>query len=153
MVFRRTLTRSQPAGPVQAYITFRAAAPLATHWRPASCAEVDCAHYVNGWATTVLPGSDEEALVRQAGRVWRHQVQGGPWPDAAGFLRFEFEAGQVCFAAHRHRVPLERPPLFVVRNGDWRANLGVRRTHTRATDWVDEFANHQDKVARRAGRG
>lgn len=153
MSFQRKLSRVAPVGPARAYQTFQAAAPVATHWRKATCAEVECPHYTHGWATTVLPGSEEEALIRRAGRHWQDEVRGGPWPDEGGFLRFVFAPGQPCFAAHRHRVPLERPPLFVVRDGDWRGGAGLIRRHTRGADWVEDFAEHQDKLITRLGRG
>jgi hypothetical protein len=146
-MFKRKLTRIAPKGPPQGYQTYQAAAPLSTHWRPATCAEVDCAHHARGWATTVIAGSDDEALIRRAGRAFTtERVEGG-------FLRFTFHAGQPCFAVHRHRVPLERDPLFVVRGGDWRANTGLIRRHTRGADWVDDFATHQDQLITRLGRG
>lgn len=146
-MWKRRLNRVQPVGPVQVYQTFQAAAPLSTHWRKATCAEVDCAHYINGWATTVLAGSDDEALIRRAGRAFVVERQQG------GFLRFVFHAGQPCFKAHQHKVPLERDPLFIVRGGDWRANTGLIRQHTRGVDWVDHFATHQDQLIARQNRG
>jgi hypothetical protein len=145
--FRRHLNRVDPAGPPQAYQTFQAAAPLRTHWRQATCAEVECAHHIHGWVTTVLAGSEDEALIRRAGRAFAVERQEG------GFLRFTFHAGQPCFAAHRHRVPLERDPLFIVRGGDWRASTGLIRRHTRGVDWVDDFATHQDQLIARQNRG
>lgn len=151
MGFTRKLFRVQPVGPPQAYKTFQAAAPLATHWRVATCVEVDCEHYVNGWATTVLPGSVEEGLIRTSGRHWLGQEKGGPRPDENGMLRFLFPPGQPCFDPMRHRVPLERDPLFIVRRGDWRANLGLIRRHKRGDDWVDDFATHQDKLIAQQG--
>ncbi len=152
-MFGRKLFRIDPVGPVQAYKTYQVAAPVRTHWRVATCAEVECEHYTHGWATTVLPGSSDEALVRGSGRHWRGEVQGGPKPDEHGMLRFVFPPGQPCFGAHRHRVPLGRDPFFVVRGGDWRANTGLIRRHTRGADWVDDFATHQDKLIAQQQRG
>ena len=153
MGFDRKLFRIDPVGPVQAYKTYQVAAPLTTHWRPATCAEIECEHYEHGWATTVLPGSGDEALIRSSGRHWQDEVRGGPWPDEQGFLTFLFPPGQACFGAHRHRVPLGRDPFFVVRRNDWRGNLGLIRRHKRGADWVDDFATHQDKLIAQQQRG
>lgn len=139
--------RIQPQMPVQAYKTYELSAPLASHWRKATCAEVDCPHWTHGWATTVVTGSDDEALIRRARRRFTAEHQ------ADGFTRFMFEPGQPCFAASRHQLPLEREPLYVVRGGDWRANTGRVRTHTSGESWVDDFATHQDQLATRIERG
>lgn len=152
-MWKRKLNRVEPKLPVQAVQTFQAVAPLRTHWRRATCAEVECEHYTHGWATTVLPGSTEEAIIRSSGRRWVDEIRGGPWPDEKGFLRFVFPPGQPCFGDFRHKVPLERPPLFIVRGGDWRANTGLIKQHTRGVDWVDHFANHQDQIIARQQRG
>lgn len=140
--------RIQPVAAPAAYRTYRLAAPLATHWRTASCAEVDCQHHLHGWATTVLAGSADEALVRQSGRRWTAERLPG------GMVRYVFPAGQRCFAASTHRLPLDRPARCLVRGGDWRANLGVVRDHGERTDlWVEDFATHQNKIIEAIERG
>ena len=70
-----------------------------------------------------------------------------------GLTEFTFEAGQTCFV--EHRVPLEREPLYVVRDGDWRGNPRgtAPRIHTRPDDWVDDFAEHQQRLADRFEQG
>jgi hypothetical protein len=109
---------------------------------------VDCKAYQNGWATTVFAGSDDEALIRSLNYRFVETK------EADGMIRFTFYAEQPCFAASRHRVPIEREPLYVVRGGDWRGNpRGEKTTHTRPEDWVDDFANHQDKLATRLAQG
>jgi hypothetical protein len=46
-------------------------------------------------------------------------------------------------------VPLERPELYVVRGGDWRGNpRGEVRRHSGPDSWVNDFAEHQDRIAR-----
>lgn len=140
--------RLDPAGPVQAYKTYRITAPLQTHWRKATCAEVDCPHHLNGWATTVFAGSDDEALIRRAGRHFTVE------PAEGGMLRFLFPAGQACFRSSTHRLPLERPALCVVRGGDWRRHLGVIRDHGERADlWVEDFAENQDRIRTAIERG
>jgi hypothetical protein len=144
----RPVNRIQPVMPVGAYKTYQIIAPVSTHFRPATCEEVDCGAWKNGWATTVLPGSDDETVVRGAGRRFIEERT----PD--GFVRFIFPAGQSCFAVSRHRVPLERPPIHIVRHGDWRGNpSGQRRQHTRPEHWVEDFAEHQDQIKTTIERG
>ena len=48
--------------PAQNYKTWEVIYPHASHYRPATCAEVDCSHYLNGWQTVV----DESTNLGQA---------------------------------------------------------------------------------------
>lgn len=141
--------RIPPNMPIGAYQTFQISAPLETHWRPATCAEVDCAQYLGGWRVRVegLAEADVYAIANSGRRYVRHDV-------AEGETWLVFGPGQSCFAASEHRVPLGRPELFVVRDGDWRGNpTGQVRKHANAEDWVDQFATHQDRVARAIQEG
>lgn len=146
--------RLPPAGPPQIYETFSVKAPIATHWRPASCLEVECSAHVNGWRTTVLAGSNDEALLRQAcsGTVDGHRRHFVELAQADGLVQFAFEPGQPCLAVSTHVVPLERPELYVRRAGDWRAHLGEARHYARADQWVDDFMVHQDRIIRQQER-
>lgn len=140
--------RIQPKMPVTAYRTYGFSRPVQTHWRRATCAEVGCPPYLHGWATTVLADSEDESVIRSSGRKWTRieRLEGG-------FHRYMFGPGQQCFAAARHRVQLERPGLFVVRDGDWRGNpTGYRRLLT-ADQWVEDFGEHQERLAEGANRG
>lgn len=140
----RPLNRPVPALPVGGMQTYGIVSPLETHFRPASCAEVDCEPYRHGWRIRLegLTPQDVHAATH-SGRRWR-RVEVGP---AETYL--EYEAGQACFRAATHRKSLERPELYVVRGGDWRASTGVIRRHTSAGSWVDDFATHQEQVAKR----
>lgn len=147
-----TLFRLPPRLPAAAYRTYQVAAPIATHWRPASCAEVDCEDYLRGWTTVV----DERVELgqRQANYIRhdrsRRSVEQRR-PD--GTTAFWFEAGQRCFG-RQHRVRLDRPELYVARDGDWRGNpTGWVRRHTSAADWVEDFGEHQLRVAVQVRRG
>lgn len=136
------------------YRTFGIAAPQATHWRPATCAEVDCANWANGFRVTcdlrTQLGVDQARYIRdKAGRHFTHA-----FTDDSRVITFTFPAGQQCFIAHR--LPLGRPALFVARNGDWRGSGRrplERRVFDRPDQWVDTFAEHQDKLATAARRG
>lgn len=139
--------RIPPAMPVGAYQTYEIRAPRATHFRPASCAEAGCANFRNGWRVRVegLPAPLLHAA-KNSGRKYTvlSVAEGETW--------LVFEAGQSCFA--KHEVPLGRPELYVVRDGDWRGNpTGRTRTHVRAADWVEDFAEHQLRVAEQVERG
>lgn len=140
--------RVTPALPVGATKTYTVAQPLATHWRPATCEEVDCANWRNGWKTIVNVSVDlghrQVAYIRhESGRRFTEHREGAA-------VVFVFEAGQRCFS--QHRVPLERDPLFLVRMGDWRG-YGPTRVHKRPGDWVEDFSENLDKVRDRQERG
>ncbi len=152
MAFPSDRTRAiMPALPTQAYKTYSVHAPERTHRRPATCAEVDCQHYLCGWQTAVDESTElgqRQAHYIRHDRSRRHAESREP----TGLTVFAFAPGQPCFTnpptGPGHSIPLERPPLFVVRDGDWRGNpLGTpTRIHTRAEDWVDDFASHQDRL-------
>jgi hypothetical protein len=140
--------RITPRGGPQTYQTYALSAPRATHTRPASCAEVECPAHLHGWAVTVAPGSADEGAIRGSGRHFL-----SPEIQPGGFVRYVFPAGQACFRSSAHRVPLDRPALYVVRGGDWRANTGVIRRHANGDDWVDDFRTHQDRITTVVNRG
>lgn len=156
--------RIQPRLPASGMKTYALAAPLASHWRPATCEEVDCPSYLQGWKTIVDEatelGQRQAAYVRSEclddAQANRPAVGGRRrYREAreAGLTVFTFEAGQRCFAAHQQ--PLEREPLYLVRGGDWRGNPRGEpaRRHVRPDDWVDDFAEHQQHLADRLERG
>ena len=136
------------------YQTYAIKRPATTHWRPATCADVDCPAYLYGWRTEVdehteLGASQAHFLRTSSGRAYteeRHPV--------ARTTVFTFEAGQRCFGADRHRAPLEREPLYVVRGGDRRGNpTGMRRVHSGPDPWLDDFGTNQDHLNTAAQRG
>lgn len=142
--------RLPPAGPPGAYKTYQVLRPAATHWRAASCAEVGCVAHSSGWTTTVPAGGRLEHTVRASGRHWETETVN---PD--GTVTFEFPPGQACFAAATHRVQVRDDEIYLVRGGDWRGNpAGIEpRRHTRAVDFVDDWATHQQALADRVRRG
>lgn len=152
-----SLFRIEPAIGAEHMKTYQIVAPVATHWRAATCAEVECEHSQRGWATTVLPGSDDEATLRRAadGGIDGHRRWFTRETQPDGFVRYIFAPGQPCFRASTHRVPLERDPLFRVKGGDWRGNpRGIStRTHANGADWVDDFGEHQQGIADHINRG
>lgn len=141
--------RIPPKMRVGAYKTYSLRSPRATHTRKATCAEVDCRHQREGWITRIDVGTELGA--RQANYIRLHSGRRFTYSQAASLVTFVFAAGQECFA--EHRVPLDRPAFYLVRGGDWRANTGLIRRHMRGDDWVDDFANHQDKLATEINKG
>jgi hypothetical protein len=149
----RPLTRIPPAGPVQAYRTYAVAAPAATHWRRATCVEVECGAWARGWRT-VLDMADAEQANRA---LYIRTMSGRRFTEARtgpSEVTFSFPPGQPCFRAAEHRVRTARPELYVVRAGDWRGNpTGWKRQHTRPEHWVEDFAENQDALRTRYERG
>lgn len=148
------LNRIEPNGPPSAYQTYAAVVPRATHTRPATCAEVECEHHVKGWATTVAPDSDQERLMLRAMRglvdgIRRHATYDHKTRD--GFRRYVFPAGQACFRASTHRVPLERDPVTLIRRGDWRRQ-GPPQVIA-VDEWIDRFDQNLQAIADRVARG
>src|ERR1051325_10467335 len=139
------MSRVMPNMPVQNYKTYQLLRPGSTHYRPATCEEVDCEPFRQGWVTRLEKATQQEMVdllrvtCQNTGRAFREI-------DEGTHLSFIFEAGQACFRAVQHKVLLEREPLYVVRRGDWRADLGSRRVHANGTDWGDDFAPHQDRI-------
>jgi hypothetical protein len=145
--------RIAPNLPAESYRTFQVASPLATHWRDGTCEEADCAAYLRGWATAVDEATDLGA--RQAHYI-RNVARRGYTEDRTGgtVTTFTFAAGQRCFASP-HKVPLERPELYVVRGGDWRGNpRGTEPVrHSGPDPWLDDFQTNQDRLGRLIERG
>lgn len=143
------MSRIQPQGRVQDYKTYQIVSPVSTHWRPATCAEVDCPEYMKGWKIRIegLPPAMVHAA-RTSGRSYKELdvTENEHW--------LIFDSGQPCFRASQHRMLLDKQEIFVVRDGDFRGNpTGNVRTHTRPEHWVEDFSEHQDRVVQQIQRG
>lgn len=148
----RRLNRITPSLPAQAYKTYQIVAPLPTHWRSATCEEALCGAHEHGWRTLV----DETAELGQRQAHYIRAMSGRRFLEertVEGLTAFVFEAGQRCFQPHQ--VPLERDPLYFVRGGDFRGNPSgaAPYQHRRGEDWVEDFAGHQDRIARQIEKG
>lgn len=145
----RELFRLPLHGPPQAFKTYALKAPISTHWRKASCAEIGCSAHLKGWTTIVAVESPQAQYIRaKSGRHFTEARRAG------GMTEFRFPAGQACFAAGDHKVPLERTPLYVVRDGDYRGNpTGRSMRHRTAEAWRDDFGEHQERIADERRRG
>lgn len=144
------VSRPQPLMDAAAYKTYEMRSPLSTHFRPATCAEVDCPHYLNGWRVhleALTPDLAEAA--RKSGRRYREERV------AEGQTYIVFEPGQQCFRVSQHRARVERPPLYIVRDGDHRGNpRGTKaRLHQNPANWVEDFATHQQAIADEIEKG
>ncbi len=128
---------------------FRSFGMRTTRTVSATCAEVDCPHWQNGWACVVVPGSEDAGVVEAAcdGRAdGRRRAWARLEPLPKGFVRIWFDPGQPCFKASTHRVPWEAS--WYHRDGDWRGNpSGLVVAHRNARSWVDEFGEHQLRIA------
>lgn len=149
MEFKRPLNRITPVGPVQGYRTFQVVAPLSTHWRAATCQEVDCPQYLGGWRIRVEVLEPQMLhTARTSGRKFSelHVAEGENW--------LVFEAGQPCFRASEHRKLLDRQEIYIARDGDYRGNpTGRVRKHSRPEFWVEEMQENNLAVRERLERG
>jgi hypothetical protein len=150
---QRPINRLTPQLPAHAMKTYAIVAPRETHFRAATCAEFQCDGHTRGWQsrideTTELGQKQAHYIRKQSGRRFIETCE-------AGLTVFDFEAGQQCFRSDRHLMPVGRPELYLVRDGDWRGNpRGTSAVqHKRPEEWVDDFANHQQKLADRLQQG
>ncbi len=150
----RPLNRIVPNVPAAAYKTYGIRSPLATHFRPATCAEVECWAHIKGWQTAV----DESADLGQRQAYYIRKQSGRRYiehRDEVGMTCFEFEAGQRCFRSDEHRISLQRPERFLVLGGDWRGNpVGTAAVqHTKPEFWIEDFQEHQTRLRDARERG
>ncbi len=113
---------------------FRVALPPATHRIPATCEEVDCPHYLEGWMTIVAVDSRQANYIRRySGRQFTVTKTG------ENILEYKFAAGQECFRDHTRLSG--RPPFYLheTREG--------RRMHT-AENFVEHAHEEMDKNER-----
>lgn len=145
------LNRIEPNLPAAAYKTYQIIAPKSTHYRPATCEEVECDMYQNGWKSIIDESTD---LGKKQAHYIRYESRRSFKTERLpnGLTSFYFEPGQQCF--YEHQVKLDRPEIYVVTGGDFRGNpLGTAPVrHKNAADWQDDFANHQDKLANQRQR-
>lgn len=149
----RPVTRINPNLPVQDYVSYHINMPTATHWRPATCAEVSCVNHHYGWQTTVdetttLGQMQAHHIRKESGLGFTEERQPG------GLTAFTFPAGQKCFSADDHKTRLDRQENYLVTGGDWRGNpSGLRRVHTRPEHWVEDMQENQDRLSSRLAQG
>ena len=145
----RQANRITPNLSVQSYKTYSITAPPSTHFRPATCKEVDCPAYMHGWRTVVdertyLGATQAGYIRREAGRSFTEAKEEG------GLTVFTFAPEQVCFQPHQ--VRLERAEIFSTRGGDWRGAT-TSSTIYRPEHWVENFQENQEALKRKLGEG
>jgi len=131
---QRQLNRNTPELGPEHMRTHAILAPLATHFRKATCEEVECEHYAHGWGVPAKHLTEQDLHdIKASGRAYtKVQIKEGEdhlW----------FAPGQPCFRASIHVIRIDRPELFVVRDGDWRGN--PRKTETQVFSSADSWAD------------
>jgi hypothetical protein len=142
------INRQPPLMGVEKYVTWSVSAPRnGDFWVAATCEEVECGGWSTGWVSrideTTELGQAQAAYIR-ADRSRRHTERRTP----EGLTEFVFPPGQPCFQSDRHRARTGRPDLYVVRGGDWRGTTTAPRVYEAAEHWVNDFAEHQDRLSR-----
>ena len=143
-----------PLMDADAYKTYGMSMPLTTHWRKATCEEIECEAQRNGWVSTFDLSTElgrKQFAYCQADKSRSYSMQ----RPSADLVKLVYKPGNECFRRSDHRLPLERPARFVVAGGDWRGNprRTPARVHVRAEDWVEDFSEHQDALASAIERG
>lgn len=138
--------------PAQAYKTYQVIAPISTHFRPATCSEVECRAHTQGWRTVIDEGTgmgqrQAHYIRKDSGRKFTEERTG------LTMTTFVFEADQRCFTTHQVRLGL--PEHYLVRDGDHRGNpLGTKpRRHTGPEEWLEDFSDHQDRITQAIEKG
>lgn len=134
-----TINRIQPQGEVQHYQTYsiRAGSDAMVI---SACKDVGCKNWLYGWDVildeSTTEGKQLAIIARKSGRTFK-EVKA-----PSGVTVFQFDSHQRCFEEHR-----TRPDIFTRRHGDWRGNpSGNVYRHTNARDWVEDFAENQQRL-------
>lgn len=141
------LNRPVPALGPEHFKSYEVSRPRSTHFRKATCREVECPNYERGWRTTCdisteLGQQQAAYITKRSGRTYTAHSVGD-------MLTFTFPAEQLCFS--QHTVPLDREPFFAVKAGDWRRYGTTQQLRVR--DWLDDFGAHQLRIAEQRQRG
>lgn len=133
-----------------AYRTFEVRSPLATHFRDATCAEMECQHHLNGWVSNIDISTTQ-------GLTWARAISASgrkyTWTKLGDVVTFRFPAGQDCFQAP-HKVPTGRPEIYVVRDGDWRGNpTGRVHRERQPLLFVEQFEEGLAHIRKKIGQG
>jgi hypothetical protein len=133
---------------------------------PATCEEVSCQHYLNGWHSAIDESTDlgqrqAHYIRKQSGRGFA-EYPGREWngkmidaltaanrplsdfePVGDNITVFEFKPGQACFQSDSHMKPQAYNPLYLVGGCE-----GLIRRHTSGDSWADDLRTHQEAVVR-----
>lgn len=120
---------------------YSASRPVSTHWREATCQEVDCLHYLQGWETkidisTELGKAQYNYIIHKSGKRGKGKQDGN-------MITFIFFPEQKCF--REHKLPLDREPILTIQKGH-------DRRIARAGEWHDDMNEsihkHQQDVGK-----
>lgn len=133
---------------VTAYKTYAVRAPKSTHTVARTCEQVNCEAWRLGWKTALdVADATQRGLARwivdESGRAYT-------WEQIGTAITFSFPPGQQCFAEHREQV---RPGIYVVRDGDYRGNPTGWKVKLHERAWVDDFGEHQERLADEQRKG
>lgn len=142
--------RIQPMMPAQNYKTYGFSRPLKTHWRSATCEDVDCTFYVNGWFSDIDESTADGQM--QAMFIRHDKTRSFKESKVDGRTRFTYLPGTICFYHTTHRLPADMPPKFYVYGGDWRGKRGSV-VYRNADNWQEDLAEHQDQLIEIIKRG
>lgn len=142
--------RVQPKMAPTAYRSFEVHSPIETHWRDATCKEMECQHYLAGWVSrfdvSTPQGKQWAYAVRRSGRRYS-------WEQSGSIVTFRFGPGQACFQSP-HKVEVGRPELYIVRDGDWRGNPTGRKDRVKQPlEFVERMAENLDALDSAIRRG
>lgn len=147
------VSRPEPLMQPQHYKTFGVSMPIRTHWRKATCEEVNCEAFREGFVTTIDLSNDQGQMMAKTiremkGRSFSVQRTG------PSMVKVIFPPGTECLLSFQHRVPLDRPSRFFVKGGDFRGNpRGEGRVHKNGAEWAEECAEHLDRLHTKIQRG
>lgn len=146
--------RIQPRLGPEYYKTYSWTAPLGSHWRQATCLEYECEDFQTGFVLSIDTSTDlgqKQYFYVTHDRDRSYTMQ----RVAPDLYKFVYKPGNECFKRGEHRVPIGRPPFYLVHEGDWRGNPRGTPTlrHRRPEDWIDQFANHNQELSDAVKRG
>ncbi len=124
--------------------SFIASAPKTSHWLPASCEDVDCWRYINGFR---IPLDADNARPIRGGVSTQSTAEWLRAEKAAGRLRFTeqrtgegvidfvFPAGHPCFESHSLPIGASEIPPDLLH-----VTAGSRYRHERSADWREDMS-------------
>lgn len=118
---------------------FRISLPLATHWGPATCEDVDCEHYLKGWITIVPSVGPQADYIRKSSK---RKFKEEKTPE--GMSKFIFSSGQKCF--REHKFPNGRPHI-------WSHHKGQHNRIMQPRDFKDLMSEEAYKVNQELQKG
>lgn len=140
---------------LETHRTFSVVTPPDTHTEPATCEQVNCQRWSEGFAvlldTSTQGGRDRYDWIyaNPGGRQWYRTVEGD-------VTRLDYPPGNRCYDQHR-RI-LDKPAVLLVRKGahsDRRVvdRLPVERRHVNGADFMDDLRTHTDSVLEHQRKG